>query len=83
MAKGIPREEIAFIHEAGTEIKKAELFAKVRSGNVRILLGSTPKLGSRNQYSGQAYCPPPSGLPLEAGGSGTAGGAYPPPGKPE
>lgn len=45
-AKGIPREEIAFIHEAGTEAKKAELFAKVRSGQVRILLGSTPKLGA-------------------------------------
>ena len=44
--KGIPREEIAFIHEAGTEAKKAELFAKVRSGQVRILLGSTPKLGA-------------------------------------
>ena len=46
MAKGIPREEIAFIHEANTETKKAELFAKVRSGQVRILLGSTPKLGA-------------------------------------
>ena len=46
VAKGIPREEIAFIHEAGTEAKKAELFAKVRSGKVRILLGSTPKLGA-------------------------------------
>ena len=46
VAKGIPREEIAFIHEANTEIKKAELFAKVRSGQVRILLGSTPKLGA-------------------------------------
>ena len=46
VARGIPREEIAFIHEAGTEAKKAELFAKVRSGKVRILLGSTPKLGA-------------------------------------
>ena len=46
VAKGIPREEIAFIHEATTEAKKAELFAKVRSGQVRILLGSTPKLGA-------------------------------------
>ena len=46
MEKGIPREEIAFIHEAGTEAKKAELFAKVRAGQVRILLGSTPKLGA-------------------------------------
>ncbi|MDC7291801.1 N-6 DNA methylase [Blautia schinkii] len=46
VAKGIPREEVAFIHEAGTEAKKAELFAKLRSGQVRILLGSTPKLGA-------------------------------------
>ena len=46
VAMGIPREEVAFIHEAGTETKKAELFAKVRSGQVRILLGSTPKLGA-------------------------------------
>ena len=46
VAKGIPREEIAFIHEATTETKKAELFAKVRAGQVRILLGSTPKLGA-------------------------------------
>ncbi len=45
-AMGIPQEEIAFIHEAATEAKKAELFAKVRSGQVRILLGSTPKLGA-------------------------------------
>ncbi|MCD7750481.1 MAG: SNF2-related protein [Lachnospiraceae bacterium] len=44
--KGIPKEEIAFIHEAATETKKAELFAKVRSGQVRILLGSTAKLGA-------------------------------------
>ena len=46
VTKGIPKEEIVFIHEAGTEIKKAELFAKVRSGQVRVLLGSTPKLGA-------------------------------------
>ena len=44
--KGIPKEEIAFIHEANTETRKAELFAKVRAGQVRILLGSTPKLGA-------------------------------------
>ena len=46
MQKGVPEQEIAFIHEANTETKKAELFAKVRSGQVRILLGSTPKLGA-------------------------------------
>ena len=44
--KGIPKEEIAFIHEYNTEAKKAELFAKVRAGQVRILIGSTPKLGA-------------------------------------
>ena len=46
MAKGVPEEEIAFIHEANTEIRKAELFAKVRSGQVRFLLGSTAKMGA-------------------------------------
>ena len=44
--KGIPKEEIAFIHEYNTEAKKAELFANVRAGQVRILMGSTPKLGA-------------------------------------
>ena len=44
--KGILKEEIAFIHEYNTEAKKAELFAKVRAGQVRILMGSTPKLGA-------------------------------------
>ena len=46
VSMGIPSEEIAFIHDADTETKKAELFAKVRSGQVRILMGSTPKLGA-------------------------------------
>ena len=44
--RGIPKEQIAFIHEYNTEAKKAELFAKVRAGQVRILMGSTPKLGA-------------------------------------
>uniref|UniRef100_UPI003FF08468 helicase-related protein n=1 Tax=Gemmiger sp. TaxID=2049027 RepID=UPI003FF08468 len=46
VARGVPREEVAFIHEYNTETKKAELFAKVRAGQVRILMGSTPKLGA-------------------------------------
>ncbi len=46
VAMGIPEEEVVFIHEANTETRKAELFAKVRSGQVRVLLGSTPKLGA-------------------------------------
>ena len=44
--KGVPPEEIAFIHDANTEKRKAELFAKVRSGQVRFLLGSTAKMGA-------------------------------------
>ena len=46
IAKGVPPEEIAFIHDANTELRKAELFAKVRSGQVRFLLGSTAKMGA-------------------------------------
>jgi hypothetical protein len=43
--KGIPEEEIAFIHDCDSDIKKKELFAKVRSGQVRIIFGSTQKIG--------------------------------------
>ena len=46
VARGIPREQIAFIHEANTEMRKKELFAKVRSGQVRVLMGSTFKMGA-------------------------------------
>ena len=44
--KGIPENEIAFIHSADTEVKKKELFAKVRKGEIRILMGSTSKMGA-------------------------------------
>ncbi len=44
--RGVPESEIAFIHTADTEAKKKELFAKVRSGNVRVLIGSTAKMGA-------------------------------------
>ena len=46
VARGIPREQIAFIHEANTEARKKELFSKVRSGQVRVLMGSTFKMGA-------------------------------------
>ena len=46
VAKGIPKEEVQFIHDADTETKKAELFGKVRNGTVRILMGSTQKMGA-------------------------------------
>ena len=46
IARGVPESEIAFIHDADTEKKKDELFAKVRSGEVRVLMGSTQKMGA-------------------------------------
>ena len=46
IARGIPAEQIRFIHEATTDAQKKELFGKIRSGEVRVLLGSTPKMGA-------------------------------------
>ena len=46
IAQGMPAEQIAFIHEAKTEVQKKELFSKVRTGQVRVLLGSTSKMGA-------------------------------------
>ena len=46
IARGVPAGEIAFIHDADTEVKKKELFAKVRTGQVRVLMGSTAKMGA-------------------------------------
>ena len=46
IAQGMPAEQITFIHEANTEVRKKELFSKVRTGQVRVLLGSTAKMGA-------------------------------------
>ena len=46
IAMGIPAEEIAYVHNANTEVQKKELFGKVRSGQVRVLIGSTQKMGA-------------------------------------
>ena len=46
VSKGVPKKEIQFIHDANTEVRKKELFAKVRKGDVRILMGSTFKMGA-------------------------------------
>lgn len=46
IARGVPKEEIAYIHDANTDAKKAALFARVRTGKVRVLLGSTQKMGA-------------------------------------
>ncbi len=46
IAKGVPEEQIAFIHDATNEVKREELFSKVRSGEIRVLIGSTSKMGA-------------------------------------
>ena len=46
IAQGMPADQVAFIHEANTEVRKKELFSKVRTGQVRVLLGSTAKMGA-------------------------------------
>jgi len=55
IAKGVPKNEIAFIHDANSETKKEELFAKVRSGKVRVLLGSTQKMGTGTNVQNLLY----------------------------
>lgn len=61
---GMPPEQIAFIHDANTEVKKRELFAKVRSGQVRVLMGSTAKMGAGNQRAGSFGRTSRFGLPV-------------------
>lgn len=74
IAKGVPESDIAFIHDADTDVKKKELFSKVRSGEVRILLGSTAKMGAGTNVQTRLYashdldCPwRPSDLEQRAG----------------
>ena len=74
ISKGVPESDIAFIHDADSDIKKKELFAKVRRGDVRILLGSTQKMGAGTNVQSLLYaahdidCPwRPSDLAQRAG----------------
>ena len=83
LAAGVPESEVAFIHTADTEAKKKELFSKVRTGQVRILLGSTSKMGGRNKRAGSAGSSPPPGRGLEALGHDPAQRTYHPAGQPE
>ena len=55
IAKGVPAEQIAFIHEANTEVRKKELFSKVRTGQVRVLLGSTKRWAQAPTSRGTAW----------------------------
>lgn len=74
ISKGVPENDIAFIHDADSDVKKKELFAKVRRGDVRILLGSTQKMGAGTNVQTRLYashdldCPwRPSDLEQRAG----------------
>ena len=74
IAKGVPESEIAFIHDANTEVRKKDLFAKISSGTVRVLLGSTAKMGAGTNVQEKLYaihdldCPwRPSDLEQRAG----------------
>ena len=82
--RGIPDEQIRFIHEAATDAKKKELFAKVRSGEVRILLGSTQKMGAGTNVQDRLIaihnldCPwRPSDLEQRQGRIETQGNRFP------
>lgn len=63
VSKGVPEKEIQFIHDANTEVRKKELFAKVRKGDVRILMGSTFKMGAGRTCK-ICYCQSGSRLPV-------------------
>ena len=74
IARGIPAEEIAYIHTANTEAQKKELFGKVRSGQVRVLIGSTQKMARapmsrRNLWHCTTWTVPGGLRPSAAGGS--------------
>ena len=74
--KGIPESEIAYIHDAKTEAAKKELFGKVRSGEVRVLIGSTQKMGAGTERSTETHCPAPYGLSVAAIRSAAARGTH-------
>ena len=67
LAQGVPESEIAFIHNADTEAKKKELFAKVRTGQVRILLGSTAKMGAGTNVQDRLIASHDLGLSVASG----------------
>ena len=78
---GIPENEIAFIHNAKSEVQKKDLFGKVRSGQVRILLGSTQRMGAGTNCQQKAHRLAPSGLSVASVRPSAAGGAHHPAGQ--
>ncbi len=80
---GVPEEEIAFIHDADTEAKKKDLFAKVRTGQVRVLLGSTQKMGAGTNVQDRLVAVASSGCRLAACRHDPAKWSYHPSGKPK
>ena len=82
MDKGVPEKEIAFIHDANTETKKAELFGKVKSGQVRFFDWFYSEDGCWYQRAGSSDCSASSGYWLETVRPGTEGRTYYPAGQP-
>ena len=82
IAQGIPAQEIASIGDDDTDLKKARLFDKVRSGDVRVAARQHPENGHRHQRAEAARCPAPPGCPVEARRSRAARGPHPTPGQP-
>ena len=80
IAGGIPAQEIAFIHDANTDAHKKELFSKVRRGQVRVLMGSTFKMGAGMNVQDRLIALPRPGLPLAARRPGAAQRAHRPAG---
>ena len=72
IARGIPAAQIAAVGEADSDAKKQSLFEKVRSGQVRVLLGSTMKMGTGTNRAETAGGAASSRRPMETGGGGTA-----------
>ena len=83
IAAGVPENEIEFIHNADTEAKKAALFSKVRSGDVRVPAGQHRKDGCRNQCAAASCCSASSGCRLETQRHDPAQRSHHPAGKPE
>ena len=78
VAMGVPENEIAYIHDAKTETQKKDLFAKVRAGQVRVLLGSTQRMGAGTNCQQKLVA---FGLPVASRRSPTAGGTHHPAGQ--
>ena len=83
IAQGMPADQIAFIHEANTEVRKKELFAEVGTGQVRVLLGSTAKMGAGTNVQDRLVALHDLDCPWRPGDLAQRKGLYRAPGQPK